>query len=265
MKTLTAWIDSEGEFIKPLVAGLTLVLALCSSNQAQAFLFSPMTINFDSSGNGATRSFQVENDSASNIAVDVSMASRTIDENGKENFEKIKETDKLFQIYPPQLLLKPKEKRTLRITWTGEAKPAQELAFRAIVEQLPVQTERPTTKKVGAVINILLKYLGAVYITPENAKPIIDIKEARLEAGKVPKLSVLFENKGNAHRVLNGIHLKLSSVGEIPKVVDLKPEELPEINGQNILAGHHRRFLIPWPKALPKGQVKVDFELEGQS
>lgn len=237
----------------------TLLLALLIAPSALAFTLTPMNASFDPEGPGATQSFILENDNADKIPIQISMTKRVTDENGNETNP---EADDEFTVYPPQLILGPKERRTIRVTWLGAKKPDHELAYRIVAEQLPVETEKPPSKK-GVRINMLLKYVGAVYIIPKEAKPGVKLVQASASTSDPKRISILFENSGTAHLLLKGLHLTL----ETTKKVILKPEELKDISGQNILAGARRKFTIQWPSSLPKydsasGPLKASFELK---
>ncbi len=224
------------------LTALALFALLLAPNRARAFTFSPMSVSLESTGRGATHSFEVENDSNTKVAIEVSMAHRQFDVNGEEKVTKIADAEKLFLVYPTQLVLGPKEKRTIRVSWAGEKEPKSELAFRIIAEQLPVQTEKPQDQNSNAVIKMLLKYMGSIYITPKGAAPAISARTAR----RTPKgdLEIELENKGNAHQVLVQARLRLGKLA-------LGSEQVPTLSGLNLLAGSVRKVRLPWPKQLP--------------
>jgi fimbrial chaperone protein len=225
-----------------------------------AFSLTPMTVSLEPSGKEATRSFVVDNNSNEKIAVQISMVERQMDLKGLEKFP---EADDDFIVYPPQLILGPNEKRTVRVTWVGNPKPTKELAYRIIAEQLPVDTEKQEKPK-GAVIRMLLKYQGALYITPKGVKPELSVQSAGLEPKLKPeKLAITIENKGLAHIVLKEPTLIVTPVSKAAaQVTSVKiyAADLNEINGQNVLASSKRKFLVNWPAHLPKGPVKVELE-----
>ncbi len=244
---------------------LHLLVALLATS-AHAFTFTPMSVSFDPSGTGSTRSFQIENDSDASTAVEISMSGREIALDGEEKQPKSPEIEGKFLVYPPQMVLKPKEKRTVRVTWKGDAKPQKELAYRIIAEQLPVDTEKKKANE-AAVIKMLLKYMGAVYITPAEAKPELRFSAAPAQGAPLAKpaknkkpaqlLALEIENLGGAHEVLAPSKVTLSAGG---KSVTLAPEELEKVRGQNILAGAKRRIILSWPAGLPVGPVQVSLE-----
>ncbi|MGK5088444.1 fimbria/pilus periplasmic chaperone [Bdellovibrionota bacterium FG-2] len=212
---------------------------------ASAFTLSPMSVSFEPSGKGATQAFVIENDSAEKIPIQVSITQRLISEEGEETNPEPAELENLFVVFPSQMILEPKEKRTIRVSWKGSAQPATELAYRIIAEQLPVDTQKPKNEqKTGAMIHVLFRYVGSIYITPSGVKP--DLKVSA-EAFQVRKLLVRIQNKGGVHLVLSRMKLVLSSPA---KEVVLKGDALQVFEGQNMLPGLTRRFVLPMPEGL---------------
>lgn len=229
---------------------------------AIAFVLTPMTTTFDPSGAGTTRAFQVENTSEEAIPVELTVLTREMDENGRETQIQTPETEQRFTIFPPQIILQPKQKRMVRVTWTGPSELDRELAYRLVAEQLPVEGKKKDDKS-GGIINVLLRYVAAIYVKPKSAKPSLKLASVDAIASSPPKLALLFENTGTAHQVLSGISLKAGTTL-------LESAALPIMNGQNVLAGHKRRFEIAWPSGVEPGndpqatvkQLQVSFELE---
>ncbi|MEK6705240.1 MAG: fimbria/pilus periplasmic chaperone [Bdellovibrionota bacterium] len=240
---------------KPIFSVVFTSLAILTApNIAHTFTLSPMSVSFNLSGTPSdmrtTKTFFLDNDSDNNIAIELSIMTREIDIDGKETNNNGPEVEKLFQIYPPQLLLKPKEKRAVRLSWKGESNPKKELSFRLVAEQLPVRTEKTPAEKGKAVINMLLRYMAAIYITPAGAKPEIKITEAKAtNSQNAGKISLVFENSGTAHGMLSDFQIEIRQAGA--KAI-LKSFGLQQINGQNLLAGRARRFVIPWPSVIPR-------------
>ncbi len=214
-----------------------------------------MSVSLEPTGKGASHSFILENNSPEKLAIQVSMAGREVTPGG---VEKNPDADDDFIIYPSQIVLGGNEKRTVRVTWAGDTKPGRELAFRIIAEQLPVDTQKPD-KKGQAVIRMLLRYMGAVYITPRGSAPKIEVtKLERVEAtkGKTgPLLAITIKNLGTAHQILTAANLKIGAV-------TLKDDVTKVLSGLNLLAGGVRRFEIPWPAQLTVENLKSKAELD---
>ena len=228
-------------------------------NKTHAFSLTPMSQSLEPSGKGSTQSFLLENTGGETLPIQISMTERKMDALGNESNP---EADDQFIVYPPQLILKPNEKRTVRVTWAGDPKPDHELAYRIIAEQLPVETEKKDKKK-GAMIHMLLRYLGAIYITPRGVTSNVLIASSLLDSKK-NEMVLTFENSGKAHQVLRGLKLKIISADHPENNLTLNTDaaELKDIAGQNILALSQRRFRFPWPEKIPKGPVRVELALE---
>ncbi len=244
-------------------SGLSLLLAtlflLTPSPAAQAFELVPIRMEFEPAGRGANQSFRLENGSSNTVAIQVSMLTRQIDVNGKETNAPAEDD---FLVYPPQVLLKPNQVQTLRVKWLGTPKPEKELAYRILAEELPVNREKDTQN--GGKIDFLVRYLGAVYIVPKGAKANVVLESAapQTDAAGKRQIELIFHNRGTAHSILSDLRLKIQAGG---KTVELGPEALKNVAGENILAGQKRRFVLPWPEGLPEGPLQVTFDYTKRS
>lgn len=233
---------------------LTALFLLVSTTAARAFTLVPIRMEFAPAGSGAEQAFHLENDSNDTVAIEVSMLTRQLDLDGKETNGPAEDD---FLVYPPQVVLKPNQVQTVRVKWLGARKPEKELAYRILAEQLPVKLEKDKTGH--SRINVLLRYLGSVYIVPKGAKADVILESAAPQTNATGKrlIELIFRNRGNAHSLLSDLQLKVEA-GD--KTVELGSEALPNIAGQNILAGQKRRFMLPWPEGLPDGPFRVTFD-----
>ncbi|UOO11603.1 MULTISPECIES: fimbria/pilus periplasmic chaperone [unclassified Synechocystis] len=211
-------------------------------------------------GGGASRSFLLQSTGTQPVAVQLSVAGRKMSIDGVEELP-IEEEN--FVLYPPQVILRPNQVQAVRVVWVGNPTPAQELPYRIIAEQVPIDDLQPTvdmpTDRRVADIKVLFRYVGTIYVTPPNASPKVFLEGAEpstTEDGS-QKLVLNFENQGTAHQLLRGLTVNLTSEG---KTVTLSgDEQLKGVIGENILAGNKRRFVLPWPKELPVGPVTATF------
>ena len=234
-----------------LMAGCALLTA---TQPIHAFTLSPIVMDFAPTGREANQAFRVENDSEQRVAIQISMLKRDMELDGKEINA---DGDDDFIVHPSQILLGPKEAQTIRVKWIGDRKPTRELAYRIVAEQLPVNLAKE--KQDGARIDILIRYLGSIYIVHKGAKSEVVLDSARKppEVKGTNQLEIVLHNRGATHTVLRDLKLKLS-VGD--KTVDLGSDELKGMAGENILAGKKRRFLLPPPAGLPDGPVQISFD-----
>ena len=195
-----------------------------------AFKFSPMSTSIETkSGNNSTL-FYLENDSDQPIAVTVSLLTREMNGQGAESNKKI---DGELTVSPSQLIIPANEKRSAKVTWVGKAIPTKELAYRLVAEQLPIDLEKGVKKK--AAIKVLLRYVAALYISPESNSSEISLKKLEV----TPKsISFKMQNTGKKHQVLSGLVLSVSGKKEF----ELSGEELKGMSGENILALSERTF-----------------------
>lgn len=241
------------------IFSLVTFLLISTISPVLAFKLDPISRVFEPAGAGATQSYQIINDTSEQIAVEISMAQRKMSLEGKETTEK---ADDDFLVYPSQIVLPPGGVQSVRVTWLGNPNPEKELAYRIIAEQLPINLKKPEpseTQTITGSVKVMFRYLGSVYIRPKNAQSKVMISNVSQEKGADGKeqLAITFDNQGNRRAVLSELNLNLTS--QQGNQISLKPEELEGVNNGVILAGNQRRFLIPWPKQLPVGQVTAKF------
>jgi fimbrial chaperone protein len=221
---------------------LLLALALLPG-PAHAFRLSPMVVDFSPSGKGATQTVLLENPDQERVAVQLEVTRRKVSEEGVEDRT---EPAADFVVYPEQLVLEPGQKRNARLTWTGDAAPPAELAFRLVASQLPVALERPTQRAdVKVNLKFVLQYVASLYVAPPGAKAEVVVAAAKLKRAGLVEVTV--HNRGGLHRLLQGARLRIHAGKEDFAVPEA---ELATLRAQNLLAGGSRRFEIHVPKSL---------------
>lgn len=216
----------------PTVIALTLIA--CAT---QAFTLTPMSATFDPNGNGSAKSFRVENESSNRVDFQITMLTRDMTEDGTETNQK---ATNLFTLFPSQGTIEPGQNQTIRVVWKGDKNLADELSFRIEAVELPINRALDKSK---AEIKVLLRYLGAVYVRPRNAKPKLQVTAFTRTSTNTYLMAVV--NTGNAHQPLIDPVLTLTDTrGRITKV---PTEQLSAIASQNILGKHTRRFTLSLP------------------
>lgn len=248
------WAARRAAWFFRALAGVAFFCALALP--ASAYRVVPLTIELAPSGRNAQGSFRVINDGDQAIAIQVSIAKRTIAEDGTDGTSP---TGDEFVVFPPQMVLRPGQSQAVRVQWKGEANPASELPYRIVTEQLPINLQRERTG--GAQVALLLRYEGTLYIVPEGAKAAIGVQEARAETGPdgQRRLSVLVANTGSKHAILGNLKVTVQGGGQ---TVVLEGEQATGMAGANVLAGARRRFTIPLPATIPAGPVQVGLNFE---
>lgn len=222
---------------------VVVVIIVIAAANAAAFTFSPMSATIAPSGVNAVITFKVTNDSPTQTAVAVKVTSRSIDEFGNETNE---ELDKQFLVFPARIVLQPNSSQTVKVQYRGSNALTSEIAYRVIAEQLPVEFNKVTSSGV----NIMLRYIAALYVAPKNIAPNILYKTAKIsEKNGIKGLLVTLGNDGTQHALLSNPVLKIYRVkGDNPIVFNA--EALKEIDGQNMLAKSSRTFFVPWESAV---------------
>ncbi|GBO53302.1 hypothetical protein APA_1209 [Pseudanabaena sp. lw0831] len=239
--------------------GLALFLLLANIEPSWAFKIEPISRTFTPSGSNATQSYELISDKSEPEAVEMSVVKRAIDLDGKESYEP---ADDDFLIYPPQIILKPNTRQTVRVTWLGDPNPQQEIAYRLVSRQVPINLKKPEIGKPNrptGKVDLLLTYMGSLYVRPTDvqSKVVVDsVIVQKNDKGK-PTIALILENQGSARASLKNFSLNLTSDG---KTIVLKPDQLQEISSKVILAKNKRRFVFPYPTDLPQGNVTATFD-----
>ena len=215
----------------------TILVLMFTSGATQAFTLTPMSASFDPAGNGSAKSFRVENESSNRVDFQIMMLTREMTEDGRETNQK---ATNLFTVFPPQGTIKPGQSQTVRVVWKGDKNPTNELCFRIEGVELPINR---VPEKNKAEIKVLLRYLGAVYVRPKNAKPKLQV--TGFTRTPTNTYFMVVANSGNAHQPLKNPELTLTDAqGRTTKALT---ELLGVIAGQNILGNHTRQFTLSLP------------------
>lgn len=236
-----------------------LAVLLFAPAAAEAFKFTPIEMVFEPAGRGATRTFQITNAHDQPIAVEIRLATREMTLSGED---RLSDAEDSFAVFPAQTIVLPGKSQTVRVQWLGDPAPGRELAFRLVAEQLPIELNRETSD--GARLKLLVRYIASLYIVPKGVAPDVVLESALRATGADGKarLAVVLHNRGTAHSLLRG--LTLTATGQAPGggevSIALTAAQLDGMIGQNLLAGHRRAFLLPWPATLAEGPVAVSFD-----
>ncbi len=247
--------------MRKLLFVFVLAFSAVSVQEAQAFRFSPFRAKFEPSGAGANQLFIVENNTNTRASVQIRITTREVDVDGGE---KNTDVEKDFTIYPAQMVLEPRAKRSVRVQWVGDPKLKEEKAYRIIAEQLPVNLDKEKPK--NSSVKFLVSYRGALFVTPKGLAQnvTLDFSGTTQDATGKKMLEIVLHNRGTQHALLR--NLKLDIKDDKGNTVNLAGEnQLKGVTGEGILAKHRRRFMIPRPEGLA-GKVKhIDFTFDKQA
>jgi fimbrial chaperone protein len=229
------------------------VFILLHPSAARALKISPFKTSIPAGGGGdMTQVFRVENNSSESAAVQVSAQIWQIQPDGNE-IDKDDEDD--FTVFPAQIVLKPHESKAVRLQWLGPPSLAAERAYRVLAEQVPIVLHDTPQDETG--VRFLLRFKGALYVTPAGAEPAVAVQRTESRPGA---LRLYLRNNGTAHTLLRNpiVHLAL----EDGRTLDLAGAAVRTMGDENMHAGSERFFDLPLPPDAAGRVVsaRLDFE-----
>ncbi|MGH1467904.1 MAG: hypothetical protein ACRBBP_03360, partial [Bdellovibrionales bacterium] len=227
---------------------------------AEAFKVSPIELNFSNKGKSVVQTILVENTTDAKVPVEIFAYDR-IHIAGKE--KRVRTRD--FYYFPKQFILKPGEKRNIRVSWMGirskqapkdkklamkkgKTSIAQEKAYRLEIKQVPVNLKKNKAKKTG--IKFLYNYVASLYVTPPSAKPNFKVLSYRRISPTRVELAV--QNVGGAHDIM--AQYNLQTQGDNAMVIDMVKQE-DDVRGINLLAGEKRKVVFKVPASIGRGNL----------
>lgn len=200
---------------------------------------------------GKTRvvEFSLRNSSNEPVAMKAGVFERNPNAQGEEGKHKPAQKD-LFEVVKPNIILYPKgdkkgrDFKKFRVYYKGKEKLTTEKAYRIIAQQVPVDLNK--AKSAKNKMRFLAKFVGALYITPENAKPKLTLKNLRKTGNRV-YFNVI--NSGTRRDFIEGLKINFSGKDKTGKVYNktFKQSELKNIYHHTILAGKTRSFFFEIP------------------
>lgn len=231
-------------------------LIIAGERASAAYRLDPISRVFTPTGSTATQSFEINNDGAERVALTVSVQTLERDEAYVETNH---DAEDQFLIYPPQLVLSPGKRQTLRVTWLGDPKPGRELAYRLVVQEVPIEKLDPSAKpptQLAGHVRVLLSYRGTLFIRPSNAAPRVAVEAGSTtpaESGKT--LAIILANHGTSVGLVKSCAVTVQPAHG--PAIELPATALVAMQNTRVLAGGRRRYALGWPAALATGAVKV--------
>tara|TARA_R110000796_G_scaffold221657_2_gene337812 strand:- start:3066 stop:3821 length:756 start_codon:yes stop_codon:yes gene_type:complete len=241
-----------------------LVLAACIvtaiSPTAAAYEFAPIVAQFSPTGSGTAKTFVVRNTHKEPIALQIEVYRRSADEMGNETREA--EYDD-FIVTPPQMVLAPGQSQSIRVQWVGESSPDTELAYRLVVEQLPIPYKGDGSTPQGVAVDVKLgfRYEAALYVVPAKGAP-----DARISHGEIVKsesgenlLRLTVQNVGQRRAILMHPVVTVQAGGQ---TLELAEDAVEALNNRNIIAGTQAIVDVPVADTLTVGPVSASLKTD---
>lgn len=224
--------------ILPLSLFFYTLIFFTSCFEAHAFRFSPMSAGLNLTETDRLL-FTLENDSDAPIAVELTLKGRVPGLTGDESQPDLNELP--VSVFPEQVIIPAKEKRSARVSWTGTTPPSQELPLRLIAEQLPIDLSKEEAAEKGG-IKVMMKYVAALYINPGKTKSDVQIESFKISNEGIRTRLI---NKGTRHQILTKASFTFKNPKVKDQIIELGVEDLKQLQGENMLPGFAREFLIP--------------------
>lgn len=213
---------------------MTVAVLLLVAGPLTAFQLQPMSASIDPQGGTSTTTFDVRNTTDAPIAVQLRVTTRRIERDGTELNE---DASDQLQLFPSQVILRPGHTQTVRVRWLGDGVPAEELPFRVVAEQLPINLGRDQDEASG--VRMMLRYRASLYVRPDGVAPEVTVTDLAVEESHI---SMTVENRGTAHALLSDGLLVVRTGGE---ETELPVEEVEALATVNVLPGGVRRIRVP--------------------
>lgn len=226
---------------------LTTVFLLLTTFSANALQMNPLSLVLKPSGGGAKQSVTVTNESNQPIAVQVSVMTRQ----QVNNKEVRRPADNDFNIYPPQMIIPPRSTQKVRVEWLGAGQLPREQTYRLIAEQVHVSLD--AKEKSG--VKMLMTLVGALYVQPNGMRSNLKVTSVKRHGNQ---LAVNVANSGNRHRLMRYATLILRNGGQ---TLSLKGKQIAGLEGNNVLGGATKRFLVPLPKGFRDGPWQAQLKI----
>lgn len=220
---------------------------LLTSFSANALQMNPLSLTLKPSGGGAKQSVTVSNESSEPIAVQFSVMTRQ----QVNNKEIRRPADNDFMIYPPQMIIPARSTQKVRVEWLGAGQLPREQAYRLIAEQVFVSLD--DKQKTG--VKMLMTLVGALYVQPNGMKSNLKVTNVKRNGNQ---LAITVANSGNRHRLMRFASLNLRNGGQ---TIVLKGKQLIGLDGNNVLGGATKRFMIPLPKGFRDGNWQAQLKV----
>jgi fimbrial chaperone protein len=218
-----------------IIVFASLAFLTAEAQRAAALGVTPLVLELRSGGEGRTAQIVVNNDSATNIPVELSIERVELDENGGQHSTPAKAD---FVVVPPMRLIPPHGKQVFKIQWAG-APLLKSQSYSFLVLQ-------PHVKLPDAQSGVQLdfQFQVLVYVAPPSGTRTLDVLSSSVTAANGKRYASLsVGNSGNVHAFLGDATITLSS-GSWSRT--LLPMEIQKSIGVGtVQPDKKRRFILP--------------------
>jgi len=228
-----------------------LIFTLLLTNSIFAITMTPLYETMDSRKNIKTI-FKIKNPTADPVAVEISVL-KLIDTNGKKEQ---REATNMVKAYPTQLVLDPKETKSIRVRYMGSGLPQNEEVYRVIAKELDIDVsgkqEEKSTNKIKAHIKMRFSYEGLLFVHQPNSKVELFVESIQL-LGNI--LNINIKNSGTASTVPNAKNYNFI-VKVKNKEYALTENDLKGTEFRRVLTGKTNTFQLKNITSVPVQQIE---------
>jgi fimbrial chaperone protein len=243
------------EHVRRIVRGALSVMLVCglSVTAARAVSVNPLVLELESAGTKKAATFQVTNDGATTLPVQLKISRLELDEQGGQ---KSTPAPDAFTVLPPLATVKPGQSQKFRIQWKG-AEITESQTYIVSVSQVPVKFPAAQSG-----MQLVVNFGIIVNVAPLNSSAALNVVATGFtkdETGVTrPQLTV--HNTGKRHASLSDATITLSQ-GKATKT--LTPANLRQLIGAGLVQpGKKRRFILGVTLPVQPGPLaaRVDYQ-----
>ncbi len=177
---------------------------ICCLSETFAMKIVPFVHSFAPVKGESTIQYFLTNNSSEKMAFEVLIFKRKQNIKGEDVLEK---DDESFVVFPSQVIIPGNSSRSIKVKWVGnkefEKNPQKEQAFRVSFEQFHIDFKNKRQKIKGASLEIKLRMLASLYMTPKGAAPNLKIVSVTKKTNEIYVIRV--KNEGNSRISTNAM------------------------------------------------------------
>jgi fimbrial chaperone protein len=224
-----------------------------TAQRAVAIGVTPLVLELRSGGDNRSAQIVVNNDSATDTPIELSINRVEMEENGEQHSTPASSD---FIVFPPMRLIPPHGKQVFKIQWAGGPLPKSQCYSFFVLQ--------PHVKMPDAQsgVQIEFQFQVLVYVAPPSGTRTLDLRSSSVTAinGK-HYVNLVVSNAGNVHAFLGDATVTLRS-GSWSRT--LLPGDIQKLIGLGtVQPGKSRRFTVPVEVPAEAGSLVADIAYNG--
>ena len=233
-----------------LFAAIAAGTIFLSSASAKATTVSPVIVDVQTNGRGATQAISVTNTGAAPLPIEIETMMLDPTPSG---FQPNKQSAEDLLVVPPSALIPPGKVQTFRVQWIGDPEIDKSKHFYVSVNQLPVKLPEGQS-----AVQVVSNFQVLVSVSSPDKKPqlaVVSAAPATIDGKAVAAVTV--QNSGAAHGYISQHKLKITEIS--PSGAELLSKtisgsEFQSLVGYGLVAsGQTRTVNVPLDKPVPPG------------